>query len=105
MVPATLIIAVPMMVPATPRNEAASAPVTAAITLAATWTELTSIRRSLLITPPLTTCICGGGRHREISKGSSEATRDGRSARPFWAIRELFRIRSRPASGRDRPRV
>ena len=97
-------MAVPMMVPATPRNEAASAPVTAAITLAATWAELTSIRRSLLTTPPFTACICGGRRHREISKGRFEATRGGRSARPFWAIRELFRIRSGPVSGRARPR-
>src|SRR5580692_8035614 len=48
---ATLIRAAPMTVPATPRNEAATAPVTAASTLAITWVALMSIRRPSMILP------------------------------------------------------
>src|ERR1700733_5067148 len=48
---ATLIRAAPMTVPPTPRNEAATAPVTAASTLAITWVALMSIRRPSMILP------------------------------------------------------
>jgi hypothetical protein len=43
-VEAKLTTAAPMMVPATPRYEAATAPVSAASTLAVSWTRLSSRR-------------------------------------------------------------